>query len=335
MDFTKFSNLIEKYGRGELSPREKEKLEIFLGTFQTNHTEWVEIEMGKKIEVEEKIFSRILRTIKEENNHHLSKTSFSPSLLKRAAAIAFFFILSTGILYLTGIFPDRTRPAVWHEAVTLAGDKSVLVLSDGSQVTLNADTKLKYPDRFNGTNREVYLEGEGYFVVQHISGQPFVVHAGNVSTTVLGTKFDVSAYPESKTIAVSLLEGKVRVTSNEKGNIDKTVVLEPKEQLLYDKENDVGSFGLFDSLESVGWKDNIYKFVDEPLGKVFSQLERAYGIKFKITDQPVLAQRITVKFEKHSLQTVIDVLKSLTGLNYRLVRGEDKVQEIVFFGKTK
>ncbi|MGA7162094.1 MAG: FecR domain-containing protein [Bacteroidota bacterium] len=217
----------------------------------------------------------------------------------------------------------------------MAGEKSVLVLSDGSQVTLNADTKLKYPDRFDGTNREVYLEGEGYFVVQHISVHPFVVHAGNLSTTVLGTTFNVSAYPESKTIAVSLLEGKVKVTSNEKGTVDKTVVLEPKEQLLYDKEKNVGSFGLFDSLESVGWKDNIYKFVDEPLGKVFSQLERAYGIKFKITDQPVLVQRITVKFEKNSLQTVVDVMKSLTGLNYRLVRGDGKVQEVVFFGNAK
>ena len=75
--------------------------------------------------------------------------------------------------------------------------------------------------------------------------------------------------------------------------------------------------------------------MDEPLGKVFSQLERAYGIKFKITDQPVLAQRITVKFEKNSLQTVVDVMKSLTGLNYRLVRGDGKVQEVVFFGNTK
>ena len=335
MDFTNFSNLIEKYRRGELSLREKEKLESFLESFQTNHTDWVEIEMGNKRAVEEKIFSRILRNIKKEKSHHVNTISFSPSLLKRAAAIAFFFILSSGILYITGIFPARTRPAVWHEAVTSAGEKSVLVLSDGSQVTLNADTKLKYPDRFNGTNREVYLEGEGYFVVQHISVHPFVVHAGNLSTTVLGTTFNVSAYPESKTIAVSLLEGKVRVTSNEKGNVDKTVVLEPKELLLYDKENDVGSFGLFDSLESVGWKDNIYKFVDEPLGKVLSQLERAYGIKFKITDQPVLSQRITVKFEDHSLQTLVDVIKSLTGLNYRLVKGEGKVQEVVFFGNTK
>lgn len=335
MDITEFSNLVEKYRRGKLLPREKEKLESFLESFQTNHTDWVENEMGNKRVVEEKIFSRILRNIRKEKIRHINTMSFFPSLLKRAAAIAFFFILSSGILYIVGIFPARTRLAVWHEAVTLAGEKSMLVLSDGSQVTLNADTKLKYPDRFNGTNREVYLQGEGYFVVQHTSIQPFVVHAGNLSTTVLGTKFDVSAYPESKTIAVSLLEGKVRVTSNEKGKVDKTVVLEPKEQLLYDKENDVGSFGLFDSLESVGWKDNIYKFVDEPLGKVFSQLERAYGIKFKITDQPVLAQRITVKFEKHSLQTVVDVMKSLTGLNYRLVKAEGKVQEVVFFGNTK
>ena len=334
MDITELANLIEKNSRGELSPREKETLESFLESFQTNSAEWVENEMGKEKEVEEKIFSRILGNIRKENLHHVNTISFSASMLKRAAAIAFFFILSAGLLYVSGIFSFRTRPVVWHEQITSAGEKSVLVLSDGSQVTLNADTKLKYPDRFSGTNREVYLEGEGYFVVRHNNNQPFIVHAGNLSTTVLGTTFNVSAYPESRTIAVSLLEGRVRVTSNEKGKVDKTVVLEPKERLLYDKESDVSSFSPFDSLESVGWKDNIYKFVDEPLGSVFSRLERAYGIKFKITDQPVLAQRITVKFEKNSLQTVVDVMKSLTGLNYRLIKGDGKVLEVVFFQNT-
>jgi transmembrane sensor len=134
---------------------------------------------------------------------------------------------------------------------------------------------------------------------------------------------------------VSLLEGKVRVTRNERGKADRTVVLEPREQVKYDKENDVSSLSLFDSLETFGWKDNIYKFENEPLGSVFSQLERAYGTKFKMADQPLLAQRITVKFEKNSMQTVIDVLKNLTGLDYKTVTSEGKVQEVVFFREAR
>ena len=146
------------------------------------------------------------------------------------------------------------------------------------------------------------------------------MHSENLTTTDLGTKFDVSAYPDNKTIAVSLLEGKVKISSDEKGKIDKIVVLKPKQELLYDKENNVSSFGVFDSLEAVGWKDNIYKFENEPLGEVLSKLERAYGVKFRISDQSVSEQKITVKFERNSLQTVVDVIKSLTGLDYKILK---------------
>ncbi len=335
MDIEEFSNLIEKYKRGELSPREKELLESFLESFQTNPGEWIENEMGNKRIIEEKIYSQIMRDINKEKIRYINRTFFSPSLLKRAAAIAFFFILSSGILYVSGVFSKKTGPVVWNEQVTPAGEKSIITLSDGSQVTLNADSKLKYPDRFDDASREVYLEGEGYFVVQRTINRPFILHTGNLSTTVLGTTFNVSAYPENKTIAVSLLEGKVKVSRNEKGTIGNIAVLQPQEQLQYDKELDVSSCGLFDSLEAVGWKDNIYKFENEPLGNVLSQLERAFGITFKITDQSVLTQNMTVKFEKDSLQTVVGVIKNLTGLDYKIVKDNSKMQEVVFFRNNK
>lgn len=330
MDISEFSNLVEKYKRGELLPQEKERLESFLESFQTNPVKWDNIEMGDQRLVEERVFSEILRNIHGKKIHDVNRILFSPSFLKRAAAIAFFFILSSGILYVSGIFSNRLAPAVWSDAISLPGEKSIILLSDSSQVTLNADSKLRYPDRFNGTDREVYLDGEGYFVVHHIKNQPFVVHTGKLSTTVLGTKFDVSAYPESKTIAVSLLEGRVRVTRNEKGIEDKTVVLKPEEHLIYDKENGASSFGRFDSLEAVGWKDNIYKFDNEPLSAVLPKLERAFGIELIITDKKVLEQKITITFDNNSEQTVLGVIKNLTGLEYSIVVGKGNKQEVHF-----
>ena len=330
-----FSNLIEKYRRGELSPQEREALDSFLESFQTSPGEWVENEMGNKRVVEERILARILSTIKQEEIHRTKAMFFTPSLLTRAAAIAFFFILSAGILYVSGIFSRRVAPAVWSEAMTSPGEKSILFLPDSTQVTLNADSKLRFPDRFDGAERGVYLEGEGYFAVRHNNDQPFVVHTGSLSTTVLGTKFDVSAYPESKTIAVSLLEGRVRVTRNEKGKEDKTVVLKPEEHLIYDKENGVSSFGRFDSLEAVGWKDGIYKFENEPLSAALPRLERAFGARLIIADQKVLQQKITVTFENNSQLTVLGVIKNLTGLEYSTVVGKDNKQEVRFVRKAK
>ncbi|MGA8263343.1 MAG: FecR domain-containing protein, partial [Ignavibacteriaceae bacterium] len=184
-------------------------------------------------------------------------------------------------------------------------------------------------------SREVYLAGEAYFEIHHNISRNFIVHTGNLTTTDLGTKFDVSAYPENKTIAVSLLEGKVKVSRNEKGKVGRIAILKPKEQLVYDKENNVSSFNVFDFLEVVGWKDSVYKFVNEPLRKVLPQLERAFGVKFRLTDQSVLAQKITIKFERNSLQTVINVIKSLTGLDYKILKKNNNIKEIVFFRNTK
>jgi len=331
VDKQKFSNLIEKYKRGKCSPQEKELLEKYLKSFQNNPGEWNENEMGNQRITEEKIYSGIMNNINKEKYHYFTKAFFSPSLLKRAASIIFFLIIVSGILYVSGIFEQKTGSVVWNEKVTLSGEKSIITIPDGSIVTLNADSKLKYPDQFDDKIREVYLEGEAYFEVHHNSNRPFIVHSENLSTTVLGTKFDISAYPEKRTITVSLLEGKVKVSREEKGKDNEIVVLKPKEQLLYDKENNVSSFEQFDSLEAVGWKDNIYKFENEPLGEVLSQLERAFGVKFKLDDQSVLLQKITIKFEKKSLQTVVDVIKSLTGLDYKILKENNNINEILFF----
>jgi len=92
---------------------------------------------------------------------------------------------------------------------------------------------------------------------------------------------------------------------------------------------------VFDSLEVVGWKDSVYKFVNEPLGKVLTQLERAFGVRFRLTNKSVLAQKITIKFERNSLQTVIDVIKSLTGLDYKIFKKNNNIKEILFFKNTK
>ena len=326
-----FSILIEKYKKGECSPREKELLENYLESFQNKPGEWIEEEMGEQKSTGEKIYSEIIRNINKGENDHVKKMSLSPILLKRAASIIFFIILGTGILYISGIFNQKKYTVVQYEKITSPGEKSTITLSDGTKVTLNADSKIKYPDHFTGTNRKVYLEGEAYFEVHHNSKLPFIVKTGKLTITDLGTKFDLSAYPENKTVAVSLLEGKVKVSNNEKGKFEKTVILKPKEKLLYDKENGVSSLSVVDSLDAVGWKDGIYKFENEALGKVLSRLERAFGVKFKLNDQSVAEKKITIRFENNSLQTIADVIKSLTGLDYKIVKEKNATKEVLFF----
>jgi transmembrane sensor len=327
----KFLDLIEKYKRGECSPEEKELLEDYLESFQDNPNVWIKDEMGDQAKVDEKIYSEIMKNINKEKNHYFTKAFLSPSLLKIAASIIFLMIIASGILYKSGIFEHNASSLVWYEKVTSSGEKSIITFSDGSIVTLNADSKLKYPVQFDEVKREVHLEGEAFFEVHHDTSHPFIVHSENLSTTVLGTTFDVSAYQENKTIVVSLLGGKVKVLKDGKEKEDEIAILKPREQLLYNKEKNLSSFGKFDSLEVVGWKDNIYKFENDPLGKVLPQLERAFGVKFSFIDKSVLSQKITTKFEKKSLNTVAEVIKNLTGLDYKIDNGNDGIKEVLFF----
>ncbi len=331
----KLLDLIEKYKRGECSPQEKDLLESYLESFQNNHNEWIQTEMGDQGKVDEKIYSEIMKNINKGKNDYFTKAFLSPSLLKIAASIIFFMIMATGILYKSGIFEHKAGSPVWYEKVTSSGEKSIITFSDGSIITLNAGSKLKYPAQFDDVNREVYLEGEAFFEVHHDTSHPFIVHSENLLTTVLGTIFDVSAYHENKTIVVSLLGGKVKVLKDEKEKADEIAILKPKEQLLYNKEKNLSSFEQFDSLKVVGWKDNIYKFENDPLGKVLSQLERAFGVKFSLYDNSVLAQKITTKFEKKSLKTVAEVIKSLTGLDYKIDKENDGITEVLFFKDIK
>ncbi|MGA8264323.1 MAG: hypothetical protein WB779_07775, partial [Ignavibacteriaceae bacterium] len=153
MDIQRLSGLIEKYKRGECSPQEKELLDNYLELFQNNTGEWNENEMGNQRIIEEKIYSSLIKNISKEKNHYFTRVFLSPSRLKRVASIIFFIILGTGILYISGVFRQNKSSVVWQEKVTSPGEKLVLTLSDGSNVTLNADSKLKYPDHFDNTSR--------------------------------------------------------------------------------------------------------------------------------------------------------------------------------------
>jgi transmembrane sensor len=335
MNQTELLNLIQKYQRGECLPSEKEILENYLESFQNNSSKWVEGEMGEKDVIEENIYSAILKNIEKRNNRVINSIFYSPLYFNRAASIIFILILGAGIVYVSGIFRQKTDSGIWHTEIASAGEKLMLVLPDSSHVVLNAGSTLRYHDKFVSEQREVYLEGEGYFEVRRNSRKPFLVHTENITTTVLGTTFDVSAYPENKIIAVTLLTGKVKVSRGDHGEENNVAFLKPHEKLLYDKVLNLSSFTLYDSLESVGWKDNVYKYENEPLRNVLFQLERAFGVKFRTTDHTVLSKNITFTFDNNSLQTVVGVINNLTGLEYTLIKKEDSTQEVLFTKKKK
>lgn len=181
--------------------------------------------------------------------------------------------LADGTIYYE---PDGTAgeaPAV-HTLSTPAGGQYQVKLPDGTLVWLNAATTLKYPAHFETHERRVELHGEAYFEVAKNEKQPFrVVLADSASITVLGTHFNVMAYPNEQAKEITLMEGKVTVN---KGSITST--LEPGMQASI-KGADISTTTGADTEEIMGWKNGLFVFHDAPIGAIMRQVERWYDAK--------------------------------------------------------
>ncbi|BAV06956.1 FecR family protein [Filimonas lacunae] len=148
------------------------------------------------------------------------------------------------------------------------GGQWKLVLNDGTKVWLNAATSLKFPAAFAGKNREIFLEGEGYFEVAENVAHPFIVHTGHQTIEVLGTHFNVNAYTEESNTQTTLLEGSVRIngsallTPGQKG-VSNGYALEVQNA---------------DVEQAVAWKEGNFMFNGEDLAGIMRQISRWYKV---------------------------------------------------------
>ncbi|MDR3626630.1 MAG: FecR family protein, partial [Ignavibacteriaceae bacterium] len=254
-------------------------------------------------------------------------------LLKIAASIIALLTLSVCALYISGVFSSNSNQVAWTERKTISGEKSIINFADGTKIILNGNSNLKYSVNALNNTREVFLEGEAFFEVKHDTTRQFIVHSKNLTTTDLGTEFDISAYSNEKEITVSLVSGKINIAENENEKISKSTILQPKQQLVYSTTKKTYNLRDFDMVEIIGWKDNVLKFKDATLKDVFIKLERAYGIKFQLQTKSFEGFLITANFDKAPVETVTKLIKKLTGLDYTNIKENDQIKKIVFFKK--
>lgn len=324
--------LIEKYRNGKCSAEEKNMLEKYLDSFQKGESDRNENTMGNIQEAEERIFAGVVNRISSAKRINFYSIANSKTLLKIAASIVLMVGAFSFFLYLNGGLSSSSSNITWSEKVTKTGEKSILTFLDGTKITLNAGSKIRYPSNSDRDLREIFLEGEAYFDVAKDPSRPFIVYSQNIATTVLGTSFNVQAFPEENEIMVSLVEGNVKISRTHENATEDIVVLKPEQQLIYSKRNDISRVENFDYQESIGWKDNVIKFNDEPLLKAFTKLERFYGVKFELDNKSKANLKITANFKDDSFKTVAEVIKKLTGLKYKTITEKNNViKRIVFY----
>ena len=154
------------------------------------------------------------------------------------------------------------------------GAEYCVMLPDNTKVFLNSGSELRYPVAFNNNSREVFLQGEAYFEVQKDSTKEFIVHTDQMKIRVLGTSFNVKAYPEQDMIATTLTEGKIQISCD-----SQLYNIVPGMQLTYHKRNRETNIQEVDTELYTSWKNGYYKFEEMPLEEIMSTLSRWYNLE--------------------------------------------------------
>ncbi|MDX8337770.1 FecR domain-containing protein [Draconibacterium sp. IB214405] len=177
------------------------------------------------------------------------------------------------------------------------GKMTTLILPDGTKVTLNAGSKLVYPDQFSKAKREIFLVGEAFFDVHKDADHPFVVQTTDINIEVLGTRFNLSAYAGDNIYETVLAEGKVRIRQNQSSLFDETIDLEPNQKATFNRTLRETKVKDVDVENYILWQEGIFKFDSSDLNRVTKKLERFYNIQIKYNDVMLGTLKISGKLD--------------------------------------
>ena len=196
-----------------------------------------------------------------------------------------------------------------NQLVIPHGKNSSILLPDGTVAYLNAGSRLVYPNFFKGKNREVFLIGEGFFEVAHDESNPFIVQTTDLNVEVLGTKFNLSAYPSDNIIETVLVEGKVKISQKGFQLLKNDYTLEPNQLAAYNRTSAETKILEVDISNYVSWHNGYLNFNSSDLSRIVKRLERYYNIRI-LFDDPMLGIRsITGKLHlKDEKEYVLKVL---------------------------
>lgn len=202
----------------------------------------------------------------------------------------------------------------WNEVVVPRGTTYTLVLADGTGVHLNAETQVRFPERFDGLRREVELEGEAFFEVVRDERRPFVVRAGEAMVRVLGTSFDVRAYAGDD-VMTTLVEGSVRFASE----LD-SVVLHPGELCEMKAGEGTLTRRRADLMSVLAWRSNEFVFRDVPLETVMEEVARWYDVEVAYGSDAVRERKVYVYVNRpQTVREMLDYIVQLGGVEYELI----------------
>jgi ferric-dicitrate binding protein FerR (iron transport regulator) len=218
----------------------------------------------------------------------------------------------------------ETRRNAMNQLVVSYGKTSRMILSDQTEVWLNAGSRLIYPAVFEGGKRKVQLQGEAFFKVSHDKTKPFIVETNHSSIKVLGTTFNVKAYPDEKCEETVLVEGSVSLSL---GNtfLSRDVLLKPDQRVVVSGIDHSYAVSRVNVRDYTSWIDGLFTFTNEPLPLVLMRVSRYYNIQIKWTNEAG-TRKISGKLDlKDDCRRVLHTLATISEGNYEEENG------VIFF----
>lgn len=337
----RFTELLGKRLAGELSAEESAEFTGYISANQSYKKEyeslksyWLQEEVPDEhtIALFEKIKKRIditeINEQQKQQSTHLIGKSHQLPFHRRWQAIAAMLtiaLLSFGIyqFFSADQRGQQTASIKWKRFYTPDRLRSEITLPDGTKVSLNSASTLKYPAVFNGDTREVYLTGEAYLDVVHDSKHPFILHTEKMDIRVLGTQFNVKSYTEDSIKEATLFRGSIAVTFPEYP--DAKVLLKPSEKVVVKNSGyERGTTVFFDKenryhMETL-WRRDQLAFRDAGLGSIANNMARKYGVKMIFKNNNIRNLKFSGSFEKETLNEALHSLQIVTPFNYTIKR---------------
>lgn len=280
---------------------------------QASKEYWDSINTGKDATT----FEALKRVNAKIGIHFPTKKTVRLKVLSRVAAV---FILLVGISGVWYYLQHQNNPTM-VEISAAYGETKQVTMPDQTEVWLNAGSSLKYPSEFNQKIRSVSLTGEAFFSVTKNQSKPFVVETKHLDVKVLGTKFNLKAYPDEHQTTATLQEGKIEVQTSK--NQKQQMV--PNEQLVYNSESSTLKVAKVNPEDIPDWKNGNLLFSEATLGEILQTLERRFNISFD-TDKSIdlLTERYTIKFEREETpEQILQVLADMSGdFSYSVKSGQ-------------
>jgi transmembrane sensor len=234
-----------------------------------------------------------------------------------AAAASIAIILSITVFSL--LTKPWTKPKiVFLESATPYGVKTRLILPDSTIVFLNSGSYLKYPAKFLGITREIFLKGEAYFEVRKDLKHPFIVKTSTISIKVLGTHFNVKAFPEEDLFETALVEGSVGLYINADPE-NETIRLKPNEKASYSENTGKIILQKAEGKFEASWKDNKFYFDNSPFLSIIKDLERSYNVPIRVCSKELENEIYSGFFDKNrSVYQALDIMKLHKNFTYKM-----------------